>query len=69
MDDLDRVRRRYAERIKDDLRRRHRLQLSAPLVKAFARIPREHAFIDQKIGTQAVYGVKKNGRGTMPFIV
>jgi protein-L-isoaspartate(D-aspartate) O-methyltransferase len=38
---LDSTRRRYAESIRDQLWRRHRLRLSDRLVEAFAQIPRE----------------------------
>ena len=41
MGDLESTRRRYADRIRDVLWRRHRLRLSDELVAAFARVPRE----------------------------
>lgn len=41
MDELEGVRRKYAQRIRDVLWRCHRVRLSDDLVSAFARIPRE----------------------------
>jgi hypothetical protein len=42
MSDLDAVRRRYAEEIRDVLKARFGIALSKPLVDAFGKVSREH---------------------------
>ena len=57
MSDLNDVRRRYAEEIRDVLKARFGIALSKPLVDAFGKVSREH-FLGP--GPWVVRGIKKN---------